>query len=493
MSILRKKSKETSEIVGVLMRNASVRNMQNATDASITGMSLFRQVADSKQNVGFDQVKGNLFEYIEAAKFNRNAAASGMNIQAVVTDAVGRPHDPVDIELVQDGKVVQQVQAKFSDSKDAAASSVSMQRKDKYSGMQRLIRKEEHYIDSATGKETTLLEKAKQLAKIGSEREGNIYQKQYQDVYENITDELHHDKVTSGGTTLQEIKSAHDNPGKYARTFERKQVAAEMGCTASNMAKASFVTAGVVSGISNMFQVFGDDKDLADAIKDIGADAIESGVRGGATGIISTAIRYKGVKEGSALLSDSTAATVMAGGIIDGGVALYSYALGEIDAEQLKEQLIDTTAKATTTIYFTKAIGAIMGSAVNPIFPMAVYTTASYVITCTREILKNAKLNAEEYDRLTAILEESTKAVKEYHDQFKERAAYCEEQQRRMLNDFIDNFDYNISTGENYDQAIYSMVTFANKAGIVLQHVEFDDFEKAMTSDDAFVLTLNSK
>ena len=37
-----------------------------------------------------------------------------------------------------------------------------------------------------------------------------------------------------------------------------------------------------------------------------------------------------------------------------------------------------------------------MGSAVNPILPMVVYTTASYVVTCTREIIKNAKLNAEE-------------------------------------------------------------------------------------------------
>ncbi len=34
---------------------------------------------------------------------------------------------------------------------------------------------------------------------------------------------------------------------------------------------------------------------------------------------------------------------------IDGGVALYSYARGEIDEQQLKEQLVDTTAKAATT------------------------------------------------------------------------------------------------------------------------------------------------
>lgn len=168
-----------------------------------------------------------------------------------------------------------------------------------------------------------------------------------------------------------------------------------------------------------MFEVFQDKKELDAALHDVGADAIKGAARGGATGIVSTAIRYKGIKAGSALLSDSVAATVMAGGIIDGGVALYSYARGEIDEQQLKEQLVDTTAKAATTIYFTKAVGTIMGSAVNPILPIVVYTTASYVVTCTREIIKNANLNAAEYDRMTAILLESAREMDEYHEEFK--------------------------------------------------------------------------
>lgn len=105
----------------------------------------------------------------------------------------------------------------------------------------------------------------------------------------------------------------------------------------------------------------------------------------------------------SALLTDGLASTVMAGGLIDGGVALYAYAKGEIGHEELKEALIDTTAKATTTIYFTKAVTAIMGKSVSPILLLAVYATASYVFTATREIIKNANLNAEEYNRMAAL------------------------------------------------------------------------------------------
>ena len=149
---------------------------------------------------------------------------------------------------------------------------------------------------------------------------------------------------------------------------------------------------------------------------------------------------------------------------------------------------MDTTAKAATTIYFTKAVGVMMGSAVNPILPMVVYTTASYVVTCTREIIKNAKLNAEENDRMTAILQESIREMNEYHEEFKQHVAKCEERQRRMFDRFIDTFEYNLETGENYDQALYAICQFADEAGIALQHVVFDEFSNAMRSKESFVL-----
>ena len=94
-------------------------------------------------------------------------------------------------------------------------------------GMQRLIRKEDRYYDEATGKETTLLNKAKEIAKNRAEIDGNIYQKQYKDTYENLTDELHHDDVSSGGTTIAETRMTYDSPDKYARQFERNVVKAK--------------------------------------------------------------------------------------------------------------------------------------------------------------------------------------------------------------------------------------------------------------------------
>lgn len=52
-----------------------------------------------------------------------------------------------------------------------------------------------------------------------------------------------------------------------------------------------------------------------------------------------------------------------------------------------------------------------------------------------------------------------------------------------MLEGFIDSFDYNLETGENYDEALYAMVRFADQAGITLQHASFFEFKEAMNSE----------
>lgn len=492
--ITKNASKDAAKTAGTLLGNAASQNTQNATNAAVDGMSLFRWKVDTPiiQNGTFDAQKGNLFEYIEAAKFNTDAASKGMTAKAIVTDTYD-PSAAADILIKDGGAVKKEVQAKFVQStkngKDvSAAQSVFDQAGGqkghwgKYKGMDRLIRKDENY--NADG---SLLDEAKKLSKIRGESNG-IHAEDYRDVHDHLTDELHYKEASSGGTTIEEVREAYDSPEQYSRRYEHKQVAAEMKCSAANMAKASFVTTGIVSGVTNMFEVFQDKKELSEALADVGADAVKGGIRGGATGVVSTAIRYQGIKSGSALLSDSTAATVMAGGIIDGGVALYSYARGEITAEELRDQIVDTTAKAATTIYFTKAVTAVLGKAVNPLVPMVVYTTASYVVTCTREIIKNAKLNTEEYERMAAVLQESTRQMNEYHIEFKNYVDKCEEQQRRMFDRFIDTFEYNLETGDNYDQAVLSMVQFADEAGIALQHVDFGDFQNAMRSKETFVL-----
>ncbi len=260
-----------------------------------------------------------------------------------------------------------------------------------------------------------------------------------------------------------------------------------MQYTSGRMAASTAVTAGIISGITNMFEVLKDEKTLSEALEDVGGEMVEGAVRGGATGVVSTAIRYHGLKTGSAILSDSSAATILAGGLIDSGVSLYAYAKGEIDSEELVRELQDTAVKSVSTVYFTKAVSAVVGAA-NPFVPMAVYTVASYVVTTGRELIQEAALNEAEYDRLRAIVEESTRTTKEYRRQLEMNMSLYSSKQRAIMTKFLVSFEYNIETGENYDQALFSILDFADQTGIALQHRTLEEFSKAMNSDEDFVL-----
>lgn len=483
-----------SSQIGAMLGNILSENSHQATKAMMDGMDLFRLKAIQTQNVYFPQAKGNLFEYIESAKFNKNAALQGSSVRSVVTDAIGRPHDPADILIQKNGRTVREVQAKFMDTykngkKTSAASSVfalaggQKGHWGKHMTMLKLIRKDEHYSENES-----LVDVSKRIAKKRADSNG-IHASEYRDVYENLTDELIYEKenIKSGGTTLEEVKKAYDNPEKYAKKMEYRQLASDIKISTINAAKASAVTTGLSSGIMNMFEVFQDKKELDQAIKDIGKDMVKGTSRGAATGGLSSAIGFVGKKSGINILNDSSAATVMAGGIIDCGVSIYSYAKGEINAEQLTEEMISTSAKSVTTIFYSKAVEAALGS-VSPFVPMAIYTLSSYVVMCTKEIIKNAKLNAQEYERVAALLYEATEQMKVYHSQINAKISAIEEHNRHAMDQFLNAFEFNVDSSENYDMAICAIVHFSNQMGIQLQHVNYDEFEMAMFSDDDFYL-----
>lgn len=210
MSIFKKTVEDASKEAGTVIGNVMSSNVQNGTDAAVEGMSFFRQKAFDTRNAGFDQSKGNLFEYIEAAKFNRSAANAGKSARAIVTD-ITDPHAEADILIKDNGKIAKEIQAKFiKTSKDGRDISAATSVRDQtgannkgwgqYDGMDRLIRKQENY-----NSEGSLLDEAKKLSKARADSNG-IYSEYYRDVNEHLTDETQYDGVSSGGTTYEEVQ-----------------------------------------------------------------------------------------------------------------------------------------------------------------------------------------------------------------------------------------------------------------------------------------------
>lgn len=254
------------------------------------------------------------------------------------------------------------------------------------------------------------------------------------------------------------------------------------------MAAASFVTTGIISGVFNFYKVWKNEKSAKEAIVDTAKDATKGAIRGAATGVLSSSIRVSGVKAGNEFLSNGSASMAIAGGIIDGGVALFKYAKGEINASQLKDELVVTVVKSTSMVFIANALTTMTGGAVNPFISMAIYVSLGTVVNCCKEIIANAKINIAESERLTTLYEES---LKEREQQYQELDNYLKSfttEQRKQFDTFLEKFDYNFETGENYDEAINAVVEISNYLNIELKHVEFDDFKKAIKDDEPFKL-----
>ncbi len=151
-------------------------NEAAASDAMIEGMDVFRKIFDLEG--GNIKKFGNLFECIEAAKFNADAAIKGSNLKAQVTAMPTNPSMPPDrnssggpdIVIQDSGKTVREVQAKCNDKAYQGAYEI---KDSDYAGMQRVVPKD---------KEERVRELVESRAeKVSVDGQKSVYADDYQD------------------------------------------------------------------------------------------------------------------------------------------------------------------------------------------------------------------------------------------------------------------------------------------------------------------------
>jgi len=274
---------------GAFVGNAASQNVQMGTDTAIDSMRELLYKAGKISKVGFEQSKGNLFEYIEAAKLQTNMANCGERFDRnPVTDlAAGRGgyggHTaPDDFRMQRNGRIVGQGQAKYNNSAWRAAQNFV---DPKYTDMQRIAP-----TDQMADIESCLHKMAEN---------GEISKTAYENAVSNLMKKGLTDPSTgiaSGGTTTAELQKLRGTDGRvsqqavrqYAARFEGKQLAREVGTAASNMAVATGVITAIVSGTQNLFEVLQDRKTLDNALEEVKADTVSGALRGGETGVLST-------------------------------------------------------------------------------------------------------------------------------------------------------------------------------------------------------------
>jgi len=437
-----------------------------ASDAMRAGMDLLRTAAEQRNQIHIAIKQGNLFEYIESAKFNADAASKGSSLRADVTEAKGLPHAAADIEIRDGDRLVSEVQAKSFSRPDLSMKQLS---KPKYEGMGKLV---------PNGQE----EEVGRLAHEASEK-GDILAEHYKDTAENVTEELRAGEVRSGGTTYRENIEAARNPQWYAFKQEFGYVAREAGAAGLYAAAAGGIVTAGISGVKNALAAANGEKSIGEALIDTGKDAAVSAARGGGTGVSGTIIRCGAAKAGIETLAKSSVATAVAAGAIDVGLTVYSFAKGYISAEQAFERMGQTGTSTVSSIYAGAVVGLVFGPVGAFVGSVAGYLVASNVYNSCVSVLRHARLAEEESARIVAICEE---ACREMEAQRREFEAFIEKNLQDRQEQFtrcLAAIDSGLSS-EAPELTTLALSDFAALFGRGLVYKSFPEF-------DRFIVTTN--
>jgi hypothetical protein len=460
-----KKSQDSAKnfVAGQIGTLAS-SNYANATDAALGGMDVFWKVFEREGNN--PQKYGNLFECIEAMKFNIDAALKRSDLKAEVTALTNRTAK-ADILITKAGKIVREVQAKCCKSSNYIADEMI---NPDYYNMQRLVPK-----DKEAGVTNVLKEWAD---------DNPLNDPEYKDALENLSGKTRHENVSSPGTSYDESICAKEHSKLYSAKIQAKQAASEAAVAGASAAATGFVITGGISAVKNLIAVQKDEKTLKKAASDALKAGIGGGVKSGVIGAGGAVIRFGAKKAGIEAFEKASPATAIAAGILDTGDTLYSFVKGDIGIEEAMERL---GQNGVSTVYglFAGAVTSAVFS--GPVVAVAA-TTAGYLIanfayqSCIA-IFRQAKLTEKESERIIAIYEEAIQQMQIRRAEFEK---WFEEELQGRREDFSACFDAidNALINDDPGKAVFALADFATLFGKKLNFETFDEFDDFMGSSD---------
>ena len=442
------------------------------TDAISEGLRLMVDAATRLADKSPEILKGDLFEYIERAKFNTNAAALDPSLVAELTRELGDPAAAADILIRQrGGPVLEQVQAKAGHSVENMTGYL---RDPKYSGMQKLVPS-----DKVDGVQARAEFRANYW-----EKRGNVdYARENADTARNVTGELHHGKVRSGGTTLQETKDAALNPTKYRFNVETLYVLVEGVRAGGSAFVAGSVIGGAISVAKNGMRVAKGDMAVGEAAREVAKDAGSAGARGFATGTLGTAVRYGGVRFGGRfggrVLAKSNVAMALAASVVETGVTVYKLICKEITAEQAALQIGQNGCSTLSGIFAGAAAGAVFGPVGIAIGSIAGYMIAAQVFQGSVSILRSARLAEAEAQRLEELCMEAIAAIEAMREEVERSVDALTRGRQESFSRCLAVIDDGLLGGSAV-KVIAGLTDLAEAYGIALKLATFEEFDDFM-------------
>ena len=413
---------EEAAVFGGSAAGAGGANLEAAaSDALGEGLKQLLDTAAKFSGMSPGLLKGFLFERIEVAKFNVDAARKGLDIRARLTadQPGGWNHPIVDIEVIRSGQVVQEIQAKASENLVWLTKAVSKLR---------------------YGKTTRLVpeDMAEAVNEIVREEQ-------------SVTGQLKQSGAASGGSTNAELRHATNHTRFYAFKLEAIQFAREATITGVYAATAGAALGGAMSAIRNTFAYAQGKVDRRQAARNVGVDMVDSGARSGLAAVLGTLIRYSAFRVGLQTLSKGNVASAVASGLLEAGGIVREYTRGDITAEKVTERLGQTGCTTISGIYIGAATGAALGPVGAAVGSVAGFLLAAMVYQSCMEMFKEARLSRKEAKRLAALGYEAVQLMERERQALEDDLAELSHEQRADIDQYFSAVELALLTDQSND------------------------------------------
>lgn len=473
-----KSTDDLSVLNASLLANYQTQHLTEATQRVFGDTARLRQLAIDKQNVLADKAQGWMFEQLEVTKFNLDAVRKGSHLHAATTDSLGLTnHQTTDVIVKHGKKTLKEFQLKSSN--EASSSAIRLA--------------DYKYAD------VNLVAPSDQTDKVQE-----FYAKKTAFDYTSASERLHKgveaDNVSSGGTTYDEALKATDSKhaNRVANTFEAKAAISDMHQSGMQAGKMGAAFSGVASGVSGLYQL----SQGRITTGDMAAQVIVDTSKGFAISYLTTA-GSKGLVHGLAkagvsqttvgVLSKSNAHVALAAGIVKSGQSVVRYLQGEIDNDQLMNEISETAVIGASAFYYgalgqamipIPIVGAMIGSTVG-YFVGSMLHQSGLIGLGEVAVVKVAR---ERREHIEALCLASIPLIRQHRAELDILLKTHFAKRQELLTQALDGMEKSLVSW-NADDFTQHLASVNQAFGKSLPFKSFDEFDTLMKDKDAvFVL-----
>lgn len=473
------RDKKVDAIIGGYLSADITQRFTERTLGIFNDANQLTQLAEKWKNVAADKSQGHIFEQLEVIKFNFDALKKDSDLFAKTTASMGMPHDKVDIIIKRGEEIVREVQAKSCNSAARSAFALSDA---EYKEMQRLAPSDQ-------------TEKIKELLRKRIDS-GTLKAEDYEQTLRNIEESLKHENVSSSGTTYQEALDATDAKAAQdmADKFKLKSALTDMHESGKRAGNVGALLTGSISAATGIYSLHKNEIEVGELLSRVAVDS----AKGYATGYVVTAMS-KGITHSTTYFlgesvarsfARSNAPVAIAAGVVNASKSFVSYMNGDIDGEQLLDEISHTAITCTSSFYYgalgqiaipIPVVGALVGAGVGYFIGNMLHQSGLVALGDSR-IVKEAK------DRRYAIQAMCLAVIPEIQKNRLELENYLESYFLQRKNEFLDSFSVldDSLCSWNPDRFVFGLDKINNQFGTSLQFKSFTEFDLFMNSNEAF-------